>query len=709
MVRRGEIFAGYRIDREVGRGGMGAVYVARDPRLPRWIALKLLHREMFGDTETRFRFEREADVIAQLEHPNVITVHDRGCEDDQLWIAMQFVDGTDCHSLDPREVSPERAVQIIMQTAAALDYAHGKGILHRDVKPANILLSPTAGVGFSERALLSDFGIARVLGETAHQRLTATGKLNATLAYASPEQLTAEQLDHRSDQYSLACTLFRLLTGQAPFESPMVGAVVLGHIQGRPPAVSSMRSGLPRRLDAVLARALAKKPQDRYASCAEFAAAAWEAVTVGDQAFASVQALVRGEPPADDELRMAGGPLAGVDEAPGDAEEPIVAPAHPSRLDRVHGCLLGGAVGDALGAQVETMLLRNIQQRYGIRGFSGEPDQYRGRISDETQMTLFATEALIRSSVRARASTRAQARGVGVAAAGLMQEGLLVWMQGQGVTVPEQPYPLHSNLTMYPELMTNRGPTHTTVSAMERVAALRHPGRPLGTRGQPINDSKACAAVVRVAPFGFGGSPAEVFESACDAAALTHGNPGGWLPAGTFAATIFGLSEGLELRAALSRARTELVRHDGHEETSEALDRAISLAGDTAKSGGEMPEPESLEPLGYGVIGPEALAIAVFSALCAEIVGGGAEQVFRNGVLLSINHSGDSDATGSLCGALLGARYGVPAIPGPWGSRLDAAAVIERLSADFCREFGDDPPGDKDGAPTDEWWRRYPG
>ncbi|MBL1079309.1 ADP-ribosylglycohydrolase family protein [Nocardia sp. 2] len=671
MVRRGEIFAGYRIEREVGRGGMGSVFVARDPRLPRWIALKLLHREMFGDTETRKRFELEAEVIAQLDHPNVITVHDRGCEDDQLWIAMQYVNGTDCQTLEPEDVSPERAVQIILQTAAALDYAHGKGILHRDVKPANILLSATAGFGFNERVLLTDFGIARVLGASAHQRLTTTGKLNATLAYASPEQLTAEQLDHRSDQYSLACTLFRLLTGRAPFESPMVGAVVLGHVQAQPPAVTSLRAGLPTRLDEVLARALAKKPQERYGSCTEFAEAAWEAIRT---------------PVA-----------AGADRRP------------PTWPERVHGALLGGAVGDALGAPVETMLLRNIQQRFGIQGVNGDPDLYRGRISDETQMTLFTTEALIRGSVRVRSSMHARARGLGVAATGLIQESLLVWLGGQGIAVAAQPYPLRSSLTMYPELMSYRGPTHATVSAMERVAALRRPGIALGTREQPINDSKGCAAVVRSAPCGFARSMAEAFELGCDSGALTHGNPSGWLPAGVFAATVFGLSAGLELRAALEQARIELVRHDGHEETAAALDAAVRLAGEQAVAGGPMPEPDSLEALGYGVIGTEALAIAVYSALCAEVIGGADEQVFRNGVLLSVNHSGDSDATGSLCGALLGARLGVRAVPERWRTPLDATAVIERLSTDFCREFGDHPPQDADGVPPDEWYARYPG
>ncbi|MFE3194744.1 ADP-ribosylglycohydrolase family protein [Nocardia sp. NPDC059240] len=646
MLRRGEVFAGYVIEREVGRGGMGSVYAARHPRLPRLIALKLLHREMFGETETRMRFEREADVIAQLDHPNIITVYDRGDEDQQLWIAMQYVDGVDGASVDPYDLAPERALEIIVQTAAALDYAHGRGVLHRDVKPANILLSRSGGIGtgFTERALLSDFGIARVLDDTAH--LTRTGMLNATLAYASPEQLTSAPMGPRSDQYSLACTLFRLLTGRGPFDAPNIATVMLGHLQSPAPDVSVLRPELPAELDAVLHRALAKDPRDRYETCFEFAQAAWETV-------AEPVSLVR---------RPRG-----------------TATGWAPREDTVLGCLYGGAIGDALGAPIETMLLPNIQQRYGIAGVTGEGNGYKGRISDETQLALFTMEALIRGA-------RIRERGT-AATVGLIQENLLVWLRGQGQAVPEQPVPLQSGLTGYPELMTNRGPTQTTISAMRRVAARQRPGVPLGTREHPINDSKGCAAVVRSAPLGFTPSPDFSFELACDAAALTHGNPGAWLPAGALAAMVHGLGRGMDIRTAVEHARAQLIRHRDHEETTYALDQAVGLADAVAFRGRPMPLPGLLEPLGTGVIGSEALAIGVCAAVCAENAGGTPEQIFRNGVLLSVNHSGDSDSTGAVCGALLGARLGVHAIPPAWRSRLDAAAAIERLAADFTREF----------------------
>ncbi|MGK8555660.1 protein kinase domain-containing protein [Nocardia gipuzkoensis] len=276
MLASGDVFAGYVIERQLGRGGMGSVYLAKHPRLPRMTALKLLNREMYFDKEVRARFEREADLVAQLDHPNIVTVYDRGLEDEQLWISMQYIDGIDAASVQPTSLPPERAVQIIKETADALDYAHGNGVLHRDVKPANILLA-RSGAGRGERVYLTDFGIARLRDDTGH--LTQTGTFTATLAYASPEQLTGASLDHRSDQYSLACSLFWLFTGTGPFSATNPAAVIQGHLQGAPPALSSVRPGLPYALDGVLAKAMAKRPDDRYGSCAEFAAAAKQALT----------------------------------------------------------------------------------------------------------------------------------------------------------------------------------------------------------------------------------------------------------------------------------------------------------------------------------------------------------------------------------------------------------------------------------------------
>ncbi|MFC4374793.1 protein kinase [Nocardia halotolerans] len=338
MVSDGTVFAGYTIDRQLGRGGMGSVYLARHPRLPRWTALKLLNQELFSDKEIRARFEREADLVAQLDHPNIVTVFDRGVEDDQLWISMQYIDGIDASMLDPATLPPDRALQIIGETAAALDYAHRAGVLHRDVKPANILLARSQS---QERVYLTDFGIARLRDDSGH--LTETGSFTATLAYAAPEQLTGVALDHRADQYSLACTLYTLLTGSAPYESASPAAVITGHLQSPPPPVSPRRAGLAPNLDAVMARALAKRPADRFSSCEEFVAAAQRALrtgTTGARPIARPPSGAHGQPfVAMQPMRpvhVPGTPAHPIGAAPMAARTPAQAPmpAHPQMPPR---------------------------------------------------------------------------------------------------------------------------------------------------------------------------------------------------------------------------------------------------------------------------------------------------------------------------------------------------------------------------------------
>ncbi|WP_336081299.1 serine/threonine-protein kinase [Nocardia sp. SSK8] len=272
----GEVFAGFTIERMLGQGGMGTVYLARHPRLDRLTALKLLNRDLFADERIRARFEREADLAAGLDHPGIVTVFDRGTEGEQLWISMQYVDGVDAATVDPMTLPPERAVQIIEGVADALDYAHGRGVLHRDVKPANILLARSSG-GQGERVFLTDFGIARLRADSTH--LTQQGMFTATLAYASPEQMTGAELDHRSDQYSLACSLYWMFTGIAPFDSPDPNEIIRGTLYLPPPPLALRRTGLPPAMDAVLAAAMAKHPAARFDSCTAFATAARAALT----------------------------------------------------------------------------------------------------------------------------------------------------------------------------------------------------------------------------------------------------------------------------------------------------------------------------------------------------------------------------------------------------------------------------------------------
>ncbi|WP_194827759.1 serine/threonine-protein kinase [Nocardia sp. XZ_19_231] len=275
----GDIVAGYRIERVLGSGGMGSVYAARHPRLPRLVAVKLLHSSFSADPVFRGRFEREAELAGRLDHPNIVAIHDRGSEDGRLWIAMQYVAGSDAESaLRTGALAPDRALRIARATADALDCAHAAGLLHRDVKPANILLSEGAG-GSGERVLLTDFGIAKAIDEAT--ALTRTGTLVATLRYAAPEQLDGRATGPQSDQYSLACTLFHLLAGRPPYTATNAGALVGAHLMQPVPRISPLVPGLPDAVDVVFARALAKDPDHRFASCAQMVAAATTALTTG--------------------------------------------------------------------------------------------------------------------------------------------------------------------------------------------------------------------------------------------------------------------------------------------------------------------------------------------------------------------------------------------------------------------------------------------
>ena len=231
----GEVFAGYTILRLVGSGGMGEVYLAQHPRLPRRDALKILGNDVSADEDYRNRFIREADLAAALLHPNIVRVNDRGEFNGRLWIAMDFVDGTDAASLlrdrYPVGMPADEVATIIAAIASALDYAHQHDLLHRDVKPANIFLTnPEDG---EQRILLGDFGIARNIGEISG--LTATNTTIGTLPYAAPEQLMDEPIDGRADQYALAATAYHLLTGQPLFPKTNPAAVISHHLNTPPP------------------------------------------------------------------------------------------------------------------------------------------------------------------------------------------------------------------------------------------------------------------------------------------------------------------------------------------------------------------------------------------------------------------------------------------------------------------------------------------
>ncbi len=269
---RGQAFAGYTIVRLLGSGGMGEVYLAGHPRLPRRDALKILPEAMTGDSEFRERFRREADLAATLWHPNIVAVHDRGEFDGQLWIAMDYVEGADAGQLMktqyPDGMPAQDVCAIVTAVAGALDYANQRGLLHRDIKPANILLTnPEDG---ERRVLLADFGIARQLADISG--LTATNMTVGTLAYAAPEQLMGADLDGRADQYALAATAFHLLTGIQLYPHSNPAVVISRHLNAAPPKLADIREDLAG-FDPALAVALSKNPNDRYARTSDFARA----------------------------------------------------------------------------------------------------------------------------------------------------------------------------------------------------------------------------------------------------------------------------------------------------------------------------------------------------------------------------------------------------------------------------------------------------
>lgn len=268
---------------------MGEVYLARDRDLPRSVALKLLAPGKADDPEVRARFLREADTAARLTHPNIVTVYARGNAEHRLWMAMQYIEGTDVSAvLREGALRPDHAVRIIGETARALDHAHRAGVLHRDVKPANILLE----WGPDQRVYLADFGIAKALDQTTG--LTRTGEMYASFQYAAPEQFELRSdVDRRADVYALGCTLYHMLTGELPYPGESTAQLVAGHLSGPVPRPSERNHAVPSAFDAVIARALAKDREQRYPSCGELAGAAAQALAAPTHPWSSPGLPVR--------------------------------------------------------------------------------------------------------------------------------------------------------------------------------------------------------------------------------------------------------------------------------------------------------------------------------------------------------------------------------------------------------------------------------
>src|SRR4051812_4709296 len=279
----GDVFADHRIEAVAGRGGMGVVYRAVHLALERVVALKLIAPAFAGDPDFRARFVRESRAAASIEHPNVIPIYWAGEEQDVLYISMRWVDGWDLRQLIKTEgaLEPARAAHIVAQMGAALDAAHERGLVHRDVKPANILLTG------DDHAYLTDFGLIK-RADDGSTRISSTGGLVGTAGYVAPEQIRGERVDARTDVYSLGCVLFHTLTGRTPFAAPAEGAMLVGHLQEEPPSTGNEA------FDAVVRRALAKDPSDRYPSAGDLGRAALTAAGE-DVTPAPERVVARGE------------------------------------------------------------------------------------------------------------------------------------------------------------------------------------------------------------------------------------------------------------------------------------------------------------------------------------------------------------------------------------------------------------------------------
>jgi serine/threonine-protein kinase len=280
-ARVGTTLAGYRIERLLGRGGMSVVYLAEDPRLGRRVALKVIAPDLAADERFRERFLRESRIAASLDHSNVIPIYEAGEADGLLYIAMRYVEGTELKSVlaSTGPLSVAMSLDIVGQAASALDLAHARGLVHRDVKPANILLADEDERGRGLHVYLSDFGLTKQA--SSESGLTETGQFVGTAEYIAPEQIEHGDVGASSDVYALSCVLFECLTGEPPFRRDSLMAMLWAHVHDPPPAASERRAGLPSVIDSVLARGMAKSPRDRYPTCGALVTAARGALSLG--------------------------------------------------------------------------------------------------------------------------------------------------------------------------------------------------------------------------------------------------------------------------------------------------------------------------------------------------------------------------------------------------------------------------------------------
>ncbi len=293
----GDEFAGYRVRAVLGRGGMSVVYQAENLRLSSIIALKVLAPELASDDVFRARFLEESRIAASLNHPNVIPIYDMGSQDELLYIAMRYVSGTDMRQMIKKRgrILPATALFLVGQGARALDAAHRKGLVHRDVKPGNLLIERGSDEADPDHVYLADFGITK--HAMSRSGLTSTGQFLGTIDYVAPEQIRGTSVLGLADQYSLGCVLYECLTGRVPFEKDLDAAIIWAHVEETPTMPTILRPELPREIDEVFGRVLAKRPDERYGSCREFVEAARMALGIygsGTEASVAYEATTAG-------------------------------------------------------------------------------------------------------------------------------------------------------------------------------------------------------------------------------------------------------------------------------------------------------------------------------------------------------------------------------------------------------------------------------
>ena len=301
----GSQVSGYQIVEQIGRGGMAVVYRAFDTRLDRSVALKILTPELARDAPFRQRFLREMRAAAAVDHPHIVPVFDAGEADGNLYIAMRYVSAQDMRTLLDREhtLPAIRTAHIVTQVASALDEAHSHGLVHRDVKPGNMLLGRVAGSGQPDHVYLSDFGLSKQ--SLSQVSITSTGQFLGTLDYMAPEQIESGPVDGRADQYSLACTAYEMLAGEPPFRREQGLAVMWAQLSTPAPALTARRPDLPPAVDDVMARALAKSPDDRYRTCGDFAESLRAACRIRADDIGSVPPADPATPPGPPPTEMA--------------------------------------------------------------------------------------------------------------------------------------------------------------------------------------------------------------------------------------------------------------------------------------------------------------------------------------------------------------------------------------------------------------------